>query len=169
METRSKHTARRNTDDKYMQLVRTFPLRPIRTDAGLDRAIAVVDSLIDRADLDAGEEDYLDVLSDLIHKYEAERDPVAHVTEADVLRFLLETNEMAQAELARKSGIAESTISEILAGKRKLSRRHISKLSKVFHVSAAVFFADAEEMGYERVAKTLSRRSGLKIFRRVRP
>src|SRR5271157_4247817 len=110
------------TDDKYLGLVRTFPLRPIRSDSELDRAIAVIDSLITRDDLDSGEEDYLDVLGDLVHKYEAEHDPIVAVSDTDMVRFLLESNEMAQTELAQRSGITGSTISEILAGKRKLNR-----------------------------------------------
>jgi HTH-type transcriptional regulator/antitoxin HigA len=129
----------------------------------LDRAIAVIDSLITRDDLDSGQEDYLDVLSDLVHKYEAEHDPIAPVPDAEMVRFLLESNEMAQAQLAQRSGIAESTISEILAGKRKLSRRHIAAFSRIFHVSPAVFFPEAVEMTPERAADVLSRRSGLEM------
>jgi HTH-type transcriptional regulator/antitoxin HigA len=34
-----------------------------------------------------------------------------------------------------------SVISEVLKGKRELSKTHIAKLSKRFHVSPALFFA----------------------------
>jgi len=152
MARRSAQVAHHGTDDKYLGLVRAFPLRPIRSDSELDRAIAVIDSLITRDDLDPGEDDYLDVLGDLVHKYEAEHDPIAPVSDADMVQFLLESNEMAQTELARESGIAESTISEILAGKRNLSRRHIAALSRIFRVSPAVFFPEALEMTHERAA-----------------
>ena len=127
-------------DDNYLELVRAFPLRPIRSEAELDRAIEVIDSLVVRDDLDSGQEDYLDVLGDLVHKYEAEHYPIKAVSDRDIVRFLLESNGMDQAELARLSGIAESTVSEILAGKRTLCRRHIAGLSRGFRVSPAVFF-----------------------------
>jgi len=143
MARRSKQVVQHGTDDNYLGLVRAFPLRPIRSDAELDHAIAMIDSLIARDDLDLGEEDYVDVLSDLVHRYEAEHDPIAPVPDADMVRFLLESNDMAQTELAERSEIAESTISEILAGKRKLSRRHIAAFSKVFRVSPALFFPEA--------------------------
>ena len=52
---------------------------------------------------------------------------------------------MSQTELAERSEIAESTISEILAGKRKLSRRHIAAFSMIFRVSPAVFFSETIE------------------------
>jgi HTH-type transcriptional regulator / antitoxin HigA len=155
--------AHHGTDDRYLGLVRAFPLRPIRSDSELDGAIAVIDSLIMRDDLELGEEDYLDVLSDLVHKYEAEHDPIAPVPDADMIRFLLESNDMAQTELAQASGVAESTISEILAGKRNLSRRHIAVLSSVFRVSPAVFFPEALEMTPERAAEALTLRTGLEI------
>jgi HTH-type transcriptional regulator / antitoxin HigA len=167
MAKRSARAVQHGSDDSYLRLVRAFPLRPIRSDSGLDRAIAVIDSLIVREDLDPGEEDYLDVLGDLVHKYEAEHDPIAPVADADMVRFLLESNEMAQTELAQRSEIAESTISEILAGKRKLSRRHIEALSRVFRVSPAVFFPEAVEMTPERVAEILSRPGGVELSDRL--
>ncbi len=146
MARRSPHSGKHGRDDNYLRMVRAFPLRPIRSESELDRAIEVIDSLIAKEDLDSGQEDYLDVLGDLVHKYEAEHDPMAAVSDADMVRFLLESNEMAQTELAQRSGIAESTISDILAGRRKLSRRHIASLSRLFRVSPAVFFPEAVEI-----------------------
>src|ERR1700722_14467683 len=153
MARRSKQVFRHGTDEIYLELVRTFPLRPIRSDAELDRAIAIIDSLITRDDLELGEEDYVDVLSDLVHRYEAEHDPIVPVPDADLVRFLLESNDMAQTELAQRSEIAESTISAILARKRKLSRRHIETFAKIFRVSPALFFHEAVEMTPENVAE----------------
>jgi HTH-type transcriptional regulator/antitoxin HigA len=167
MAKRSKPPAKVDKGDKYIELVHAFPLRPIRSDAELDGAIAMIDSLITRDDLESGEEDYLDVLSDLVHKYETEHDPIAPVSDADMVRFLLESNGMTQAELAERSEIAESTISEVLAGKRKLSRRHIAAVSRVFRVSPSLFFPEKPEMTPERVARILSRRSGLKVSRKL--
>jgi hypothetical protein len=39
-------------------LVRRFPLRPIRNEKELDRAIAIIDALLDRERLTVAEEDY---------------------------------------------------------------------------------------------------------------
>jgi HTH-type transcriptional regulator / antitoxin HigA len=167
MAKRSKPVVKVDKGNKYIELVHALPLRPIRSDAELDRAITMIDSLITRDDLDSGEEDYLDVLSDLVHKYEAEHDPIAPVSDADMVRFLLESNDMTQAELAERSEIAESTISEVVAGKRKLSRRHIAAFSRVFRVSPSLFFPEKLEMTPERVAKILGRRSGVKISHKI--
>jgi plasmid maintenance system antidote protein VapI len=57
---------------------------------------------------------------------------------------LIEAKGAAQAEVARAAGIAESTISEVLAGKRDLTRAQIGRLARYFHVTPAVFSFDEE-------------------------
>jgi HTH-type transcriptional regulator / antitoxin HigA len=129
--------------DSYLELVCRFPLRPLRADADLDRAVEVIDGLLDRRKLDDGEQDYLDVLSDLVEKYEDEHVPIPPASDGDIIRFLLELRALSQADLARQAGIAESTISAVLSGKRQLSRRHIGILATFFKVEPAVFsFSD---------------------------
>jgi hypothetical protein len=49
-------------DETYLAMVRAFPLQRIRDDAGLDASIAVIDDLLDRPNLTAGEQEYLDAL-----------------------------------------------------------------------------------------------------------
>jgi HTH-type transcriptional regulator/antitoxin HigA len=127
--------------DRYLELVRRFPLRPIRSESELDAAIAVIDSLIDTGELSDDETDYLDVLGDLVKKYETEHHPLPPVSGGDMLRHLIEARGTTQARVAAGTGIAGSTVSEILAGKRGLSRRHIEALARHFHVSPAVFMS----------------------------
>ena len=128
-----------NREDRYLELVRQFPLRPLRTESDLDSAIAVIDSLIDQDNLSAPEQDYLDVLSDLVEAYEAEAVPITPVGDAEMLKFLIEQKGVSQNETAVGAKIAESTISEVLSGKRKLNRSQISKLSQFFHVEPGAF------------------------------
>ena len=129
------------TEDRYLDLVRRFPLRPLRSDADLDAAVSVIDTLLDRPTLTAPEQDYLDVLSDLVEAYEEEAVPMRPVGDADLLRFLIEQKGVTQAQAASGAGIVESTISEVLSGKRKLNRAQIAKLARYFHVEPAVFIS----------------------------
>jgi HTH-type transcriptional regulator/antitoxin HigA len=126
--------------DRYLQWIHEFPLRPIRSDAGLDAALGVIDRLLDRKRLFPDEHDYLDVLSTLVQRYESGKHPLPAVSEAAMLRHLVDSRKVAQAEVARATGIAESTISAVLAGARRLNREHIEKLAKYFHVGPAAFF-----------------------------
>ena len=125
--------------DRYLDLVLRFPLRPIRSDAALDEAVRMVDSLLDRKDLAPEEEDYLDVLGNLVEQYESEAHPIAPVSDAELLRHLIEAKGVSQTAVSKATGITDSTISEALSGKRALNRSHIGKLSRYFGVSPNVF------------------------------
>ena len=97
---------------RYWELIRQFPLRPIHSDAELDRAIAMIDSLIDQDQLDADEDDDLDVLGDLVQRYEQEHHPLPPVSDADMLRHLIESREVTEADVAAKTGIDEEPVSK---------------------------------------------------------
>ncbi len=118
----------------YLDLIRELPLRPIRSEAELDRAIAMVDALSDRGTLSPDEHDYLLVLCGLIEIYEDEHHPIPVVSGVPMLRYLLDSKGIPQARVAAEAGIAESTLSEILAGKRKLGVRYIAALAGYFKV-----------------------------------
>jgi HTH-type transcriptional regulator/antitoxin HigA len=124
----------------YLKLVRKFPLRSLRNDSDLGAAQAVLDALL-RAVLDAGGRDYFDALTDLIETYEREAHPMPDAPESDVLRLLMESNNLSQSQLAEKVGIAQSTISAVLNGTRGLTRLHIVKLARFFNVSPVAFLA----------------------------
>lgn len=125
--------------ERYLALVKAFPLRPLGSDNELDEAIAMIDSLLDRDDLAADEEDYLDVLSDQVERYEREHHPMPAVSDADMLRHLMESRGLTQTELAAATGVVVSTISSILSGKRRINRQHIEKFATHFKVNPSVF------------------------------
>ncbi len=124
---------------RYLALVTEFPLRPIRTEEELDRAIVMIDRLTDLSPLSIEESDYRAVLGDLVAAYELESDPEVATSPVEMLRFLIESKGVAQAKVAADTGIAESTISEILAGKRKISQKVMHSLAAYFRVEPAVF------------------------------
>jgi len=130
-----------SADDGYFDLVRRFPLKPLADDADLKAATAIVNELVDRGidDLSEGEEAYLDVLSDLVKKYEDASHPVPDASPAEVLRFLIEDRDTNQRAVALGSGIAVSTMSELLAGRREMNLDHIKKLAVFFGVEAGAF------------------------------
>ena len=82
------------------------------------------------------------MLSDLVEAYESKTIPMRPVGDADLLRFLIEQKSVTQAGAATATGIAESTISEVLAGKRKLNRAQIAMLARYFHVEPAAFVSN---------------------------
>ncbi len=126
-------------DPSYLALIRRFPLRPIRNDNELDAASEVVDDLTDRDDLTPAESDYLDVLGDLIEKYEDEHVEMPHVSDAAMLRSLMDEKGVKQVDVVRGTGISKTVLSLILNGKRSLTRDHIGALAKYFAVNPSSF------------------------------
>jgi HTH-type transcriptional regulator/antitoxin HigA len=123
----------------YLQLVESFPLRPIESETELDRAVEAIDGMLRKGDLTEDESKYLDILSDLVEQYEDQRHPIPLVSGQATLRFFLDQWRMTPAQLSEKSGLAPSIISGILSGKRSLSRKHRETLATVFHVTPDLF------------------------------
>jgi HTH-type transcriptional regulator/antitoxin HigA len=129
-----------NSDrDHYLELIQRFALRPLRSAEELTEAIKVIDSLISRGDLDSAEQDYLDILTDIVEKYEADAQPMPAVSDSVMLRHLIEARGITQSRLADSAGIAMSTISEILSGKRRLTRMQVAKVSEYLGISPYSF------------------------------
>ncbi len=122
----------------YLELIRRFPLRAIRSDRDLKAANKLVDELLDRK-LSKGEEDYLDVLSILIEQHESLRHAIPPVSDREVLLHLIEARDVSKRQVALAAGIAVSTMSELVSGKRAINRTHIEKLAAYFNVEPGVF------------------------------
>ena len=124
--------------DVYLDLVVKFPLMSIRCDNGLRAAQEVMDRLLAQGDLSLGEELYLDALSDLVAAYEDTHYAISPASDAEMLRHLMESRDVSQVDLHRSTGIAKSTISEVLSGKKPFSRQLISRLAEFFDVDKGV-------------------------------
>lgn len=125
--------------DSYLSLIHRFPLRAIRNDRELDEAIALINELLDRPKLDEGETDYLDVLGDLVEACEERAHPIEPASDAAMLESLLTDRGQSQLQVAAATGIANSTLSNVLHGKRQLTRDHVRRLAKHFQVDPGVF------------------------------
>jgi HTH-type transcriptional regulator / antitoxin HigA len=128
----------KNSSARWLELAAEFPLRPIRSDAELKRAIAMIDRVTDIKSPTPDEEDYRDVLSRLIVDFEDEHEP-DDVSPAEMLRHLIDSLGLTQTEVARGSGLSDATISHILVGHRPPSRKAITALATYFKVDGAVF------------------------------
>lgn len=129
----------RTSPGSYFTRIHRFPPRPLRSERDLDRATAVIDDLTSRPRLGRDEEDYLDVLSDLVEKYEESHHPIPSAADAETLSFLIEQKDVTQAEVARAAGLSTSTLSEILSGKRTIPRFKIGRRAAYFRVPPAGF------------------------------
>ena len=112
---------------------------PITSERQHEEYLAVLDKLASKENPTRDEEKYAAVLITLIEAYEEEHHSIPDASPVEVLRTLMDANNLRQKDLVPIFG-SESIVSEVLHRKRDLNRAHIEKLSKRFHVSPAVFF-----------------------------
>lgn len=142
MATRTKFSLKAKDQDSYLELVRAFPLASIKSDEHLAEAQRVMDRLLAKGHLQTGGEMYLDALSDLVATYEDDHHAIEPASDADMLRHLLEAKGITQARLSTETGLAKSSISEVLAGKKSFSRQMIRRLADYFDVDVSVLAAN---------------------------
>lgn len=126
-------------ETRYAELLREKHPHVIRTEEENERALREVEALMDRGEnLNPAEEELLALLTVLIERFEEERYALQPAPPREIIKALMEAHGTTQAELGRlfsSKGIA----SEVLAGKREISKAQACKLSAFFHVPAAVF------------------------------
>jgi HTH-type transcriptional regulator/antitoxin HigA len=150
--------AKNLTTNEYFQLIRRFPLRPIRSEKELNQATQVIDDLIARSTRSSEAEDYLDVLSDLVEKYESEHYSIPDANPAEVLQFLIDEHKTNQRAVALATGIATSTMSEILSGRRQMNLEHMRRLAAFFKLDITAFLPNSSKVETDYVPEPASRK-----------
>jgi HTH-type transcriptional regulator / antitoxin HigA len=115
--------------------------RVIRTEEQNDRALAMLESLMEKGerDMTVEEGELLDLLTNLIRDYEAAAyPPRAKSKPHEMVAFLLEQRGLAPKDLWPVIG-SKSRVSEVLAGKRSVTKEQAKKLAEFFHVGVAPF------------------------------
>jgi HTH-type transcriptional regulator / antitoxin HigA len=126
----------------YLALLGEFPLRPIKDVPEYERAVAIVHRLaLHESRLDDGEEAYLEVLEELVERYDLahHRIDLQGITPTQALRMLAEQAAMSVTELGALLG-SKGAASELLSGKRREpSKAQIARLCARFKVDASTF------------------------------
>jgi HTH-type transcriptional regulator / antitoxin HigA len=111
----------------------------IRSAKDYKRASAVMNQLLDEIGEDEGHPlaDVLDYLSNQVAAHESEHVNIPDGHPRDVLRFLMEQQGFSQSDLGDCA--PQSRISEILNGRREISKELAKALAVKFEVSVGVF------------------------------
>ncbi len=130
----------RPAGDDYLALVAELPIRPIETPTEYAAAQSVMDRLVGRPDLTSGQRDYIAALARFMGDYERLKFPrlFVRVPPLEALKFLMEENEMSTTDLGDVVG-SRGLASEILNGKRGMSKAVIRKLAERFGVESSLF------------------------------
>ena len=123
----------------YAALLSEIKPEVIRDDKQNRAYLRQLERLTSKRSLTRAEEKLIELLTVLIEDFEAKHYPVPEATPVGIVRHLMEAHGLRQKDLMDIFG-TESIVSEVLHGKRELTREHIAKLSARFGVSPAVFF-----------------------------
>lgn len=120
-------------------LIKLHAPRPIHDAVAYANTVEVVDALAGHK-LNRDQDDYLLLLAALVERYETETLPKRpRVSGLDMLRYLLEENDLGGDDLAKILGLDRSAAFRILKGERQLTTAHIKALRDRFGASADVF------------------------------
>jgi len=125
-------------DAIYAAVLAHYKPRPIHTEDDNQRAIDILESLHTNDALTPEREALAEMLTTLIEKFEEERYALHPAPPAAILRELLEANGLKQKDLAGLVG-SKGIASEIINGKRGISRSLAEIFGKRFNVSYRLF------------------------------
>ena len=123
----------------YEVLLVEYKPRPIRTESEYRRSRRALERLM-KPHPSRGESELIELMALLIEQYESMKYATPHLPAAKILDHLMESRRLSRAELARATGIPRSTITNILTGRRELSKANIRVLARYFGVSPLAFW-----------------------------
>jgi HTH-type transcriptional regulator/antitoxin HigA len=132
-------TGSKTPSSYYIELITTFPPRPITNDAELIATQNRINSILDKGKLTQDDRDYLKVLGTLVYDYEDKNEPMPTLKGVELLKALLEESNLQPKDLAFICQ-SESIVLDILDGKRELTASQIKELAIFFHMSPTAFF-----------------------------
>jgi HTH-type transcriptional regulator / antitoxin HigA len=118
----------------YDELLLEIKPQPIRTPAQYRRALKQLDLLMEpHPSRERGM--MIDVLATLVQNYEATHGAVPRkLSPAERLAELLEARNVSQAEVSRATEVPRSVLSNVLAGRRAISKSNALRLAQFFRV-----------------------------------
>ncbi len=116
--------------------------RIIKTDADYEKALAMVEQLIDVDPAPGTDEgDQLELLALLIKHYEDEHYPMEAPDPIDAIRFRMEQQGLMQKDLIPFIG-SKSRVSEVLSKKRPLTLKMIRALNNALEIPAEILLRE---------------------------
>ena len=127
------------TETAYGKLLSRTRPRVIKTEAENERALAELEALdtLGRR-LTREEETLAELLTMLVRQFEESHYPLGHAHPLDALKDFMEVRQLRQRDLVPIFG-ASSVVSDVLNGKRSISKAHARKLAEFFHVPVGLF------------------------------
>jgi HTH-type transcriptional regulator/antitoxin HigA len=124
--------------DTYGTLLAKYQPKAITTEAENEQAIALAQELEHRPHLNQEEATLLELLLVLIEKFENEKYPIPASNALDTLKYLMLENNLKQEDLIGILG-SRGVVSEVINGKRNISKNQAKALATFFNVDVSLF------------------------------
>jgi HTH-type transcriptional regulator/antitoxin HigA len=124
---------------KYARVLAKVLPRLITTEKEHERMLAEIEKLMDKSEHRTAEQDTaLDLMVRLVQEYERENHPLPDPTPHEMLAYLMDQRGLKQADLL---SIFKSRgyVSDVINGKRSISKAHARQLGEFFKVSPSLF------------------------------
>ena len=125
---------------KYARLANRVVVRAIETEEEYDHMVAAVEQLIDKGEdrLSPEESALLETMAILVQSYDDRHHPLPAVAPNEMLAYLMETSGRTAKDLLPVLG-TRGRVSEVLSGKRSISKEQAKRLAAVFNVTVDLF------------------------------
>ena len=122
----------------YSNLLTTTLPRIIETDEEYEEALCQVEKLTFTKDKNPEQIKLLKLLVLLVEDYENKTYPFEKPNPQEILQHLMESNHIRQSDLVGVIG-SSGVVSEVVNGKRSISKNQAKALARFFNVSADLF------------------------------
>ncbi len=125
---------------KYVRLANRIVVKAIETEEEYDRMVTAVEALMDKGEASRSPEEdaLLETMAILIQAYDDRHHPLPPSPGHEMLAYLMETSGRTAKDLLPIFG-TRGRVSEVLSGKRSISKEQAKKLASTFQVTADLF------------------------------
>ncbi len=123
----------------YRELLLAHEPHPIRNEGEADESRDIIDELTDLPERTPDQQQFLDLLAELLWVWESEHEEPVKASSQEVVRMFLESNNLRQSALVGPVFPNRHAVSDFLVGRRPLTLQRVRKLAAFFHVSPAAF------------------------------
>lgn len=125
--------------EKYTEMLVKYQPKLIKTEAENEQVLTVIEELMHKANRTLEEDELYQLLILLVEKFEQEYYLTGQTANPQsILLFLIEQKAIKKSDLVGVIG-SEGVVSEIVSGKRILSKNQAEALAEFFDVSAELF------------------------------
>jgi HTH-type transcriptional regulator/antitoxin HigA len=122
-------------------MVQSLKYTVIQNQSQYKRYCDVLESLLSLRKKTRSVNDEIALLTLLIEKYDEIHHPFHQLSPAAILQSLLFEHQMKAVELSALLGVSEGLVSDMLSGKKSISKKSMKIISRHFKINMAFLFA----------------------------